>query len=108
MTKTSKTLTPSDSSTNEELKALLTDAEKALSSAGNDASEEIVNLRERLRNALSDGSNLTRRAVDMAKEQAKHADEFVHEKPYVAVGIAAGLGLIAGVLATGCCNRRNS
>lgn len=102
MSKTTRALKSAEESSVDELKSLLSDAEKALSSAGDSASEEITTLRERLRDALATGAPFARRALDAAKEQAKTADEFVHNKPYVAVGIAAGLGLIAGVLAAGC------
>lgn len=106
MTKTTRTLKSAEDSSVDELKSLLADAEKALSATGDAASEEITSLRDRLREAISSGAPFARRAIDAAKEQAKTADEFVHAKPYVAIGIAAGLGLIAGALATGCrCNR---
>lgn len=108
MTKTSRSATAGDTSANDELKSLLADAEKALSAAGDNASEEITNLRDRLRDAVSSGSTITKRAVELAKEKAQVADEFVHEKPYVALGIAAGVGLIAGVLVSGACNCRRS
>ncbi|MFH1498123.1 MAG: DUF883 family protein [Verrucomicrobiota bacterium] len=106
MSKATRTLKSAEESSVDELKSLLSDAEKALSAAGDDASEEITSLRDRLREALASGAPFARRALDAAKEQAKTADEFVHNKPYVAVGIAAGLGLIAGVLAASCrCHR---
>jgi ElaB protein len=93
-------------STLEDLKALLAEAEKALSSAAGDGSGEIDALRGRLREALDEGRAGARRAVAYAKEQAAHADEAVHAHPYVAIGIAAGLGLIAGALVTRCASQR--
>jgi len=108
MTKTSRSAATADSTANDELKSLLADAEKALAAAGDNASEEITSLRDRLRDAVSSGGTITKRAVELAKEKAHVADEFVHEKPYVALGIAAGLGLIAGVLVSGACNCRRS
>lgn len=102
MAKTSHSQSQPESAANDELKSLLADVEKALSSAGDTASEEVTALRERLRAALASGSDFTRRAVEAAKDKAQVADEFVHQKPYIAIGIAAGLGLIAGVLVSGC------
>lgn len=88
----------SDDSTLDELKALLAEAEKALSAAGDGASEEVVNLRGRLRDALAEGRATARHALDYAKEKAHLADEAIHTHPYVAIGIAAGVGVLAGAL----------
>jgi len=94
-------------STLDELKGLLAEAEKALSTANGEASEEIDALRGRLRDALDDTKATARRALGYAKEQVAHADEAIHTHPYVAIGIAAGLGLLVGALVTRCaCNRR--
>ena len=87
-----------DEATLDELKMLLAEAEKALSSAGDQASEEIVNLRARLREALTEGKAKARKAYEYAKEQAAYADEAIHAHPYMAIGVAAGVGVLAGVL----------
>lgn len=93
-------------STLEELKGLLAEAEKALSSANGEASEEFAALRGRLRDALDEGKASARRALDYAKDQAAHADEAIHTHPYAAIGIAAGVGLLAGALITRCSCKR--
>lgn len=85
-------------STLDDLKGLLAEAEKALSSSGEEASEEITALRGRLRDALAEGKATARQAVDYAKEQAAHADEAIRTHPYIAIGIAAGVGLLVGAL----------
>jgi ElaB/YqjD/DUF883 family membrane-anchored ribosome-binding protein len=36
--------------------------------------------------------------VDKAKVMAQGADDFVHRNPWEAVGVAAGLGLLIGLL----------
>jgi len=36
--------------------------------------------------------------IDQAKEAARSADEYVHQHPWGAVGIAAVAGLIVGVM----------
>jgi ElaB/YqjD/DUF883 family membrane-anchored ribosome-binding protein len=73
------------------LQVLLHDAEKALSNTAGVAGEKIAELRERMRDALDAGrAEATRRA--------KQADEMVHEHPYYAVGIAAGIGALIGIL----------
>jgi ElaB/YqjD/DUF883 family membrane-anchored ribosome-binding protein len=41
---------------------------------------------------------LEREALEQARAAARNADEYVHAKPWQAVGIAAGAGALAGVL----------
>jgi ElaB/YqjD/DUF883 family membrane-anchored ribosome-binding protein len=36
--------------------------------------------------------------VDRTREAARATDEFVHDRPWTAVGVAAGVGLIIGLL----------
>ncbi|MBC8009205.1 MAG: DUF883 domain-containing protein [Burkholderiales bacterium] len=90
-------------STLDDLKALLAEAETALSSVGDHASEEVTSLRGRLREALAEGKLTARHALEYAKEKGAVADEAIHTHPYIAIGIAAGVGLLAGALiARGC------
>ena len=39
-----------------------------------------------------------KQALECSKDAAKSADQFVHDKPWQAVGIAAAVGLVAGLL----------
>ena len=94
-------------STVEELKALLREAELALSSAGEQATDEVHALRDRVRNALAGGRETVKNLAASARRQAVQADEMIHENPYAAVGIAAGVGLLAGYLISrSCANSR--
>lgn len=79
------------------LQVLLHDAERALSNTAGAAGEKFDALRERMRDALEAG-----RAE--AARRAKQADEMVHEHPYYAVGIAAGIGALIGILITRSCS----
>ena len=36
--------------------------------------------------------------IDTTKQAARVADDYVHDKPWQAIGIAAGVGLIIGLL----------
>lgn len=74
-----------------DLKVLLHDAERALSNTADAAGEKFTELRERMRAALDAG-----RAE--ASRRVKQADEMVHDHPYYAVGIAAGVGALIGIL----------
>jgi ElaB/YqjD/DUF883 family membrane-anchored ribosome-binding protein len=82
----------------EELKALIREAELALAQAGNDAGEEVENLRDRLRSAYAEGKNTFSQAAELARRQAAKADELVRGNPYTSVGIATATGLILGFL----------
>jgi ElaB/YqjD/DUF883 family membrane-anchored ribosome-binding protein len=79
------------------LRVLLHDAEKALSNTAGAAGEKFDELRERMRSAVDAG-----RAE--AARRAKQADELVHEHPYYAVGIAAGIGALIGILISRSCS----
>lgn len=87
-------------STIDEIKALLAEAENVIASSSGAASEEIASLKERLRNAIDRGRDGAQKAMQMAKERAVQADEAIHNYPYVAVGVAAGVGLLLGALLT--------
>lgn len=82
----------------DDLKSLVRDAEEALSSAGDSADEKITELRERMRSALDQTHNIYGRVRESARKQIDQADHYVREHPYQAVGIAAAVGALAGVL----------
>ncbi|HEY5227349.1 MAG TPA: hypothetical protein VIJ19_02355 [Opitutaceae bacterium] len=82
--------------TMDELKALIREAEEALGADGTD--DQIDELRERLRDAVSQGENLLSNLTNKVREQARRADGAIRENPYQTIGIAAGLGLLAGYL----------
>lgn len=89
----------------DELKALIREAEHALSDTGDLASDKIRELRGRFRDALDEGRGRVKDLADQARRQAARADEMIHENPYPAIGIAVGVGVIAGYLiARGCSN----
>lgn len=85
-----------------ELRALIAEAEKIL---GPDAGAEpaaaesgLEGLRERLeaaRDRLTDACDQVRRKV---KTGVRHADDAIRENPYQAMAIAAGVGIVLGML----------
>jgi ElaB/YqjD/DUF883 family membrane-anchored ribosome-binding protein len=80
----------------DELKALIREAEEALGSSAE--GDEIEELRERLRDAVANGQNLIANLTDTFKRQARRADDAIRSNPYQTIGIATGVGLIAGYL----------
>jgi ElaB/YqjD/DUF883 family membrane-anchored ribosome-binding protein len=85
-----------------DLKSVIDDAEALLAATADQTGERILAARSRAESSLKAArarlSALGDPIVDSAKAAAKTTDEFVHEHPWGAVGLAAVAGLIAGVL----------
>ena len=85
-----------------DLKTVLSDMDDYLRATASQTGEKIGAIRERLqehmhraKDRLADTKEIV---VDKTKEAAKATDEYVHDNPWHAVGIAAGVGLIIGML----------
>jgi ElaB/YqjD/DUF883 family membrane-anchored ribosome-binding protein len=85
-----------------DLKVVVADAEELLRATAGQAGEKIGVARERIqaslsiaRAKLSDAEQVIR---DRSKEAAHATDEYVHDHPWNAVGIAVGIGLVIGLL----------
>lgn len=91
--------------TPEEIRTLLQDIESALSETTGNATEEFAELRERLQAALAAGQSSYERVRDETVRRAKQADQFVRENPYYAIGIAAGVGALVGLLVSRTCQK---
>jgi ElaB/YqjD/DUF883 family membrane-anchored ribosome-binding protein len=85
-------------STSADLKALLHEAEQALSNTADSAGEKFDELRGRLREALDSGKYSLENIKAEAIRRGKQADQLVRDNPYYAVGIAAGVGALIGIL----------
>jgi len=59
-------------------------------------------LRAKLEAATEKAKEVCKRLQDQTVAAAKAADKVVHEHPYPAIGIAFGVGLLIGMLATRC------
>jgi ElaB/YqjD/DUF883 family membrane-anchored ribosome-binding protein len=90
--------------TADDLKALLHEAEQALSNTAGEAGDKFDELRERLRTALDNGKVSFERLRTEATRRAKQADQLVRDNPYYAVGIAAGVGAVIGIIVSRSCN----
>lgn len=85
-----------------DLRTVLSDMDEYLRATASQTGEKIGVIRERLqehmhraKDRLADTREIV---VDKTKEAAKATDEYVHDNPWRAVGIAAGIGLIIGML----------
>jgi ElaB/YqjD/DUF883 family membrane-anchored ribosome-binding protein len=92
-----------DRATVEDLKALILEAQEALENVGESATVEVQALRDRLRQVLSEGRHTIKGLADAARRQAGRADDAIRANPYPTIGVAAGLGLIAGILLSRAC-----
>ena len=59
-------------------------------------------LRAKLEAATEKAKEVCKRLQDQTVAAAKATDKAVHEHPYQAIGIAFGVGLLIGVVATRC------
>lgn len=97
---------PTSTSTQEQLvsdiKSVISEAEEMLGATADQAGEKMGQLRERIKVRLAAAKARLVRAEEVllatTKASAQATDEFVHESPWAAVGIAAGAGLVIGML----------
>lgn len=86
----------------QDLRVVVTDAEELLRATAGQAGEKVAAARERIQeNLIAAKARLVvaeEAVVAKTKQAAKATDEYVHENPWKAVGIAAGAGLIVGML----------
>ncbi|MCD6680218.1 MAG: DUF883 family protein [Burkholderiaceae bacterium] len=88
----------------DELRSLVSDAEEMLKAASRGGNEQLNLVRERLERgvnaARSELNSFQEAALETARRTAAETDEYVHEHPWNAVGIAAAVGVLLGVLLT--------
>ena len=85
-----------------DLKTLIGDAEELLKASATQAGEKFSVARQKIEQSLVEGKKSLADAekilVKKGKEAADVADDYVRENPWGAVGIAAGIGLVLGLL----------
>lgn len=85
-----------------DLKVVLTDVEDLLSQAAATTGERAAELRERaadqLRVASGKFADLQVAAVERSKQAIRVTDDYVHDHPWQAVGMAAAAGVLLGLL----------
>ena len=103
----SNTNTPSSIDASKEqlvrdFKVLVADAEALLKATAGQSGEAVAAVRAKVNESLAVAkvklTEAEQLALDKAKAAAAATDEYVHEKPWQAVGIAAGIGLVIGLL----------
>jgi ElaB/YqjD/DUF883 family membrane-anchored ribosome-binding protein len=84
----------------EDLRAVVRDAEALLRATEGQAGEKVDEIRARIAETL-DGARerLKEKGADVeqrARAAARTADTYVHENPWLMIGIAAGIGFLVG------------
>lgn len=86
----------------QDLKSVIADAEELLRATAGQAGEKIAVVRERMQENLNRAkvklAQVENIVIDRTKQAAHAADQYVHENPWAAVGVAAGVGFLLGLL----------
>ena len=86
----------------EDLKVVMHDAEALLRATSTQTGEKIQEVRaqaeESLRRAKVRLGEMEEEAMKRAREVAQATEDYVRENPWQSVGIAAGIGLLVGLL----------
>jgi ElaB/YqjD/DUF883 family membrane-anchored ribosome-binding protein len=85
-----------------DFKVVVADAEELLKATASVIGDKASVARERIEQSLRDAKKQLAVAeavvIDKTKKAAESTDQFVHEHPWKAVGVAAGIGLAIGLL----------
>ncbi|MBI1965241.1 MAG: DUF883 domain-containing protein [Betaproteobacteria bacterium] len=86
----------------QDLKIVISDAEELLRATASQAGEKAAAAREKVQDSLRRAkvklAEVEDIMIDRGKLAARATDEYVHDNPWRAVGIAAGIGLVIGLL----------
>ena len=85
-----------------DMNVVVSDAEEILRATAGVAGEKMTDLRERIGERLRDAklriADAEAALVDKTKAAARATDDYVNDNPWQAVGIAAGVGLLLGII----------
>ena len=86
----------------QDLKIVIADAEELLRATASQAGDKVTAAREKIQDSLRQAklklAEVEEAILDKGKQAARATDQYVHEHPWRAVGIGAGIGLIIGML----------
>jgi ElaB/YqjD/DUF883 family membrane-anchored ribosome-binding protein len=85
-----------------DLQRVIADAEELMQATAHQTEGKVVELRDRINDNLREARHKLADAEDAIREKtremARATDDYVHDHPWRAVGAAAGVGLIIGLL----------
>lgn len=83
------------------IRSEISDAEDVLSATADQVGDKISRLRERIQSRLREAKLQLAEAeavlVDKTRAAARATDDYVHESPWTAIGIAAAVGALVGL-----------
>lgn len=86
----------------QDMRTVISDAEELLRATANQAGEKIGVARERIQDSIHEAKVKLAEAeaivAERARQAARYTDEYVHENPWRAIGVAAGIGLLLGLI----------
>lgn len=85
-----------------EFKAVVADAEALIKATANQGGEKVDQIRSQAEASVASAKDklddLNEDLIEKGREAVKATDDYVQENPWKAVGIAAGIGLVIGLL----------
>jgi ElaB/YqjD/DUF883 family membrane-anchored ribosome-binding protein len=85
-----------------DMKVVIADADELLRATAGQAGEKVAAARARIQDSMDAAkiklAELSEASAEKAKAAARATDDYVHEHPWQAVGIAALVGLVLGTL----------
>lgn len=85
-----------------DFKVVVNDVEALVSATAHQGGDAIKNLRHKAEESIAKAkvnmSQVQEKLIDKAKLTAVAADDYAHKNPWEVVGVAAGIGLIIGLL----------
>ncbi len=86
----------------QDLRAVVADADELLRATAGQAGEKVAAVRERVQENVAAAkqrlATMEDEAMERARQAAKVTDEYVHDNPWTAIGVAASVGIIVGML----------
>ena len=86
----------------EDMRMLIRDSEELLRAAQRQGGEQFVAARERLETSLKQARQQLDDAqsalTDRARDTMRQTNHYIHEHPWTAVSVAAGTGMLMGIL----------
>lgn len=86
-----------------DLNAVIADSEALITAAAEVSGEGFAAARakfeDKLKSARACLADMPRQAAATARETAAAADDYAHARPWIVIGIAAGVGMLIGLLA---------